>query len=131
MATAVDVPTWKVNNILVKSPTGSMGSSNGGAVTQATNKSTTVVLSTITGAITMNGAALAADVIVSFTLTNTLIGADDLVIVNHKSGGTVGKYIISSQPAAGSAVITVTNISTGSLSEAIVIQFFVLKAAVA
>jgi hypothetical protein len=40
----------------------------GGTVTQATSKSTAVTLNTVTGAITMNNAALAAATIVSFTL---------------------------------------------------------------
>ena len=100
----------------------------GGAVTQLTSKSTTVVLSKLSGAITMNNAALAADVIVSFTLTNTLIAATDVLILNHISGGTVGAYTFTASAAAGSAVISVANRSAGSLSDAVVIQFAVIKA---
>lgn len=99
----------------------------GGTVTQATSKSTGVTLNTVTGAITMNGAALGIDTIVSFTLTNSAIAATDFVALQHDSAGTVGKYLFSAQPAAGSAVITVTNVSAGSLSEAIVIRFAVIK----
>jgi hypothetical protein len=100
----------------------------GGTVTQSTDKSTGVTLSKTCGAITMNAAALAADVIVSFTLTNTTIATSDVMILNHSSGGTVGKYVLNCQCGSGSAVINVTNISTGSLSEAIVITFVVIKA---
>ena len=99
----------------------------GGTVTQATNKSTGVTLSTNTGLITMNGAALAADAIVSFTLTNTAIGALDMILLQHDSAGTVGSYVLSAQPSAGSAVINVANRSAASLSEAIVLRFGILK----
>ena len=79
----------------------------------------------------MNNAALAADGIVSFTLTNSTIAATDVVVLNHASGGTAGKYALNAQAAAGSASINVTNISAGSLSEAIVIRFAVVKAVAA
>tara|TARA_R100000329_G_scaffold36414_1_gene34286 strand:+ start:352 stop:774 length:423 start_codon:yes stop_codon:yes gene_type:complete len=103
----------------------------GGAVTQATSKSTAVTLNKKCGTVTMNGAALAADAIVSFTLTNSTIAATDVVVLNHASAGTAGKYALNAQAAAGSASINVTNISAGSLSEAIVIRFAVIKAVTA
>lgn len=103
----------------------------GGTVTQITNKSTGVTLSKVTGQITMNNAALAGDTTVSFTLTNTAIAATDILLLNHISGGTVGSYLLEAQAAAGSATITVRNITTGSLSEAIVIAFAVVKAVTA
>tara|TARA_B100000902_G_scaffold184053_1_gene176643 strand:- start:692 stop:1114 length:423 start_codon:yes stop_codon:yes gene_type:complete len=103
----------------------------GGAVTQATSKSTGVTLSKKCGTVTMNNAALAADTLVSFTLTNTTIAATDVIVLNHASAGTAGKYVLNAQAAAGSALITVTNISAGALSEAIVIRFAVVKAVAA
>ena len=104
---------------------------SGGIVTQATNKSTGVTLSKSTGQITLNNAALAADTTVSFTLTNTVIEAGDILVMNHISGGTAGSYLLNAQSAAGSASINVRNITTGSLSEAIVIAFAVIKAVTA
>ena len=104
---------------------------SGGIVTQATNKSTGVTLSKSTGQITLNNAALAADTTVSFTLTNTVIEAGDILLMNHISGGTAGSYLLNAQSAAGSASINVRNITTGSLSEAIVIAFAVIKAVTA
>jgi len=101
---------------------------DGGTVTQATSKSTAVTLNKKCGTVTLNNAALAADAIVSFTLTNSTIAATDVVVLNHSSAGTAGKYALNAQAAAGSASINVTNISTGSLSEAIVIRFAVIKA---
>jgi len=101
---------------------------SGGVVTQITSKATGVTLSKSTGQITLDGAALAASTTVSFTLTNTVIEAGDILVMNHISGGTAGSYLLNAQSAAGSASINVRNISLGSLSEAIVIAFAVIKA---
>jgi hypothetical protein len=87
-----------------------------------------VTLSESTGQITLNAAALASDTTVSFTLTNTVIEANDILILNHISAGTAGSYLLNAQCAAGSASINVRNITAGSLSEAIVVAFAVIKA---
>ena len=114
----------------VISGTGKQGyaSGSGGTITQATSKATGVTLSKSNGQITLNNAALTADTTVSFTLTNTVIEAGDVLVLNHISGGTAGSYLLNAQSAAGSASINVRNITTGSLSEAIVIAFVVIKA---
>jgi hypothetical protein len=104
---------------------------DGGAVTQSTSKSTGVTLSKKCGQITLHNAALAADTTVSFTLTNTTVAATDIIVLNHVSGGTAGSYLLNAQAAAGSASINVRNITSGSLSEAIVIGFAVVKAVIA
>ena len=104
---------------------------DGGTVTQSTSKSTAVTLNKKCGTVTLNNAALAADAIVTFTLTNSTIAATDVVVLNHASAGTAGKYALNAQAAAGSASINVTNISAGSLSEAIVVRFAVVKAVTA
>ena len=103
----------------------------GGTVTQATSKSTGVTLNKKCGQITLNGAALAANPTVSFTLTNSTIAATDLLVLNHVSAGTAGSYALNAQAGAGSASINVRNITAGSLSEAIVIGFAVIKAVTA
>jgi hypothetical protein len=104
---------------------------SGGTVTQTISKSTGVTLSKSNGQITLDGAALAASTTVSFSLTNTLIEAGDILIMNHISGGTAGSYLLNAQSGAGLATINVRNISLGSLSEAIVIAFAVIKAVTA
>ena len=116
------------NNVI--SSTGKHGytTGSGGTVTQATNKATGVTLNKSTGQITLNAAALTADTTVSFTLTNTVIEAGDILILNHISAGTAGSYVLNAQSATGSASINVRNITAGSLSEAIVIAFAVIKA---
>lgn len=102
----------------------------GGAVTQITSKATTVILNKICGDITTHNAVLNAGVIVSFTLTNSCIAATDSLILNHISGGTVGSYLLNSQPAAGSAVINIRNTTAGNLTEAIVIRYTVIKSVI-
>jgi hypothetical protein len=115
-------------NLGYNATTGAFGYISGaGTITQATNKATSVTLNSPSGQITLNGDALAADTTVSFTLTNSSITANDVLILNHISAGTAGSYLLNAQAAAGSASINVRNITAGSLSEAIVIGFAVIK----
>lgn len=108
------------------------GTGSGGSVTQATSKATAVTLNKPSGRITMNGAALAANTAVSFTLTNSAIAANDVPKVVIKSGATAGAYVITVDAvAAGSCRISVRNMTGGSLSEALVLQFNVEKGAIA
>ena len=101
---------------------------SGGTVTQASNKSTAVTLNKATGQITLNGAALAANTNVAFTLTNSTIAAHDILVFNHVSAGTIGAYNFNAVASSGSAVVTVRNTTGGSLSEAPVVSFAVIKA---
>jgi hypothetical protein len=105
----------------------------GGAETQLTSKATGVTLDKICGTITMHNATLAHQTPVAFTLTNSAIEATDVVAVCVKSGGTAGAYLVSAGAvAAGSCSITLFNCQTsGNLSEAVVLQFAVIKAVAA
>ena len=98
-----------------------------GAVTQGTSKSTGVTVNASMGQITMNDATLNTLTNVTFTLTNSLISAKDVIILNVGSGATSGAYNcwISSM-SAGTCTITLRNISGGNLSEAVVINFAVI-----
>jgi hypothetical protein len=102
-----------------------------GTVTQATSKSTGVTLNKSAGQITMNNAALAATTNVAFTLTNNLISVNDVLIVNVAGGAaTAGTYnVFTSTLTAGSATIVLRNISAGSLSEAVVINYAIIHGA--
>jgi hypothetical protein len=105
----------------------------GSSVVQPTNKATaTPAINRPTGQVTMNGAALAAGAIVSFTLTNSLIGPDDEVRVWVKGGNaTAGTYRAWSEGSAtGSRTINVKNESGGSLSEALILGFILIKGAI-
>lgn len=102
--------------------------SPGGAKTQLTTKSTAVTLNTACGTITMRNSALAAGASVEFVLNNTYIASTDVVICNMAPGGTASSYLVVCQAvAAGSCRFRVTNYSAGSLSEACVINFAIIK----
>lgn len=99
-----------------------------GTVTQATSKSTAVTLNKSAGQITMNNASLATSTNATFTLNNSTISANDAVILTISGGQTTpGSYnVFANSLAAGSVSITLRNISGGTLSEAIVINFAVI-----
>jgi len=99
-----------------------------GTVTQLTSKSTAVTLNTSAGRITMNNASLATSTTATFTLNNSTISANDAVILTISGGQTTpGSYnVFANSLAAGSVSITLRNISGGSLSEAIVINFAII-----
>ena len=129
VATGTSVTT---TGSLLVSGTGKQGyaTGSGGTASQGSGsgKATTVSLSKSNGSITMDAANLNAGLTVSFILTNTLIEAGDILVMNHISGGTAGAYTLNAQCAAGSASINVRNVTAGNLAEAIVIRFAVIKA---
>lgn len=101
-----------------------------GAVTQLTSKSTGVTLNKSAGRITMNNALLAGGASVVFTLTNSKISANDIVVVNVSGGGTAGAYWpFVADMGAGSAAIGLYNNTGGNLSEAVIVNFAVIHAA--
>jgi hypothetical protein len=104
-----------------------------GTVTQATDKSTAVTLNKSAGRITMNNAALAGSTAVSFTLNNSLISTNDVITVCISSvttGSSAGAYTsYVSNMSAGSASITLRNLSATSYSEAIIINFCIIHGA--
>lgn len=124
-----------VGSLRSKNATGGIGyaAGAGGVVIQETSKSTEVALNTVTGEITMNGAALADAANVTFTVTNTAVEVTDIPVVIHKSAGTAGAYQVTAHsPIAGTSFkITVRNVSGGSLSQAIVLSFGLIRGAVA
>ena len=106
------------------------GTGSGGTVTQATSKGTGVTLNKPTGQITMDAAALLPATQVGFTLTNSLLTINDVVVVNIDGfSGTSDAYNVWAAPITGGAYIFVKNISAGSLSEAIRIHFAIIKGA--
>jgi len=117
-------------NVLVTNNTGGLGygTGAGGTVTQSTNKTTSVTLNRPTGQIIMNNAALAANTSVIFSLVNSLISANDLVLVCCGPGPSGTNYRIEVAGAlAGVAQIRVSNITTISLSDSVVINFAIIK----
>ena len=116
-------------NVLVTSPAGlGYGTGSGGTVTQATNKSTAVTLNKPTGQITMNNAALAAGATVRFDMNNSLASSvNDVAIVNVISSVN---YSVSAYRYSGIIGIFLTNTLAISLSEAVNIQFAIIRGAI-
>jgi len=99
-----------------------------GTVTQATDKSTAVTLNKPAGRITMNNASLTTATNATFTLNNSFISANDTVILTISGGQTTpGSYnVFANALAAGTVSITLRNISGGTLSEAIIVNFAII-----
>ena len=121
-------------NVLVTSPAGlGYGVGAGGTVVQATSKSTAVTLNKPTGQITMNNAALAAGASVTFQFSNNLITTVDALILTIDGYSITGvpteKYSVSGSVIGSRAYITLKNISAESLSEALRINFTIIKGA--
>lgn len=115
----------------VTSPTGSLGYANGagGAVTQSTSKTTSVTLNRPTGQVTMNAASLAPGAAATFVLNNSTLGLYDTFSVGVGGGSsTPDAYAVRWRMGGGGAVvITVTNTSGSTLSEAVILNFAVIK----
>ena len=100
----------------------------GGMVTQASTKATAFTLNNMCGQITTAADSLTHSTTVSATWTNSKIAATDVVIINHKSGGTIGAYLFNVSCGAGTATLYITNNQTsGTLSEGLVLSFVVIK----
>ena len=124
------VTTQSIADLPIVSPSKAIGygTGAGGEVTQATDKGTGVTLSTPTGKITMNNASLASNATVGFILTNTLITTSDILVLSHSGGAA---YNVWSTSNLGSAGIYVRNITGSPLSDAVVINFAIIKGAIA
>ncbi len=115
-------------NVLVNSPAGlGYGTGAGGAVTQATNKTTAVTLNKPCGQITTHNAALAAGASVIFTVNNTVVGETDCILFS--TVGTTNYRVEQAFAKSGQFGIRLTNLSAGSLSNAVVINFAIIKGA--
>jgi hypothetical protein len=104
------------------------GAGAGGAVTQATDKSTGVTLNKSSGVITMANTSMVNGGTATFTLNNSLIGANDVVLVS--AAGFSGPYRPTvGNVLSGSCQITVQNSSGSTLSDALKLNFTVIKVA--
>jgi hypothetical protein len=109
------------------------GTGSGGAVTQETSKSTSVTINRLTGQITMNNASLNASTGIAFTVNNSACSATDvpLVVISSGAASAVSYLLNVTAVANGSFRITLRNLSGGALSEAVVINFAIIKGAIA
>jgi hypothetical protein len=108
------------------------GTGSGQAVSQSTSKATTVTSNTITGQITTFNDALAANTTVVFALNCSKMAVGDTVGINISSGPASPQnyQVWPARVGAGFAVIAIRNISAGSLSEALVLNYTITKGAI-
>lgn len=137
-----EITAWAVGmeldgsgNLLLKSGAGGVGYGvgSGGTVTQSTSKSTDVTLNKPSGKITMNNAALAAGATVSFRFYNSLMGSTDSFDVSIDGASmTIGheSYLLSRTCWAGGGIISLKNIYSSSISEAVVLNFNIIKGSI-
>ena len=112
-------------DLLVKA--GTLHVENGGTASQSSAKTDGVTLNTETGQITMDNASLGAATAVTFVVTNSKSTATSTAIVNHVSGGTLGAYMVHAHGFTGSQFsITVTNITSGALTDALVLRYVLI-----
>lgn len=131
---AIDTLKLFMGDTLHISPFGGLGygTGAGGTVTQLTNKSTAVTLNKPCGQITMHNASLAAGASTTFAVNNSLATYTDNAIVTIVGGaGAYSNNRVQATCYTGGIAITVTNQTAGSLSEALVINFTIIKGAVA
>jgi len=109
------------------------GTGSGGSVIQLTSKSTTVTLNKTSGRITTTNDAMLAGGGVTFLFANSTISATDVLIVNvvHPSDASYTSYYYEVRAhvlaIGGNAYISLKNVFNTSLSDAVIINFAVIK----
>lgn len=124
------------SNAAIKSSSPSAGigyaTGAGSTVTQITNRSTGVTINALCGTITTDTTSLAAAAEATFTVTNSSVAINDVIILNARSGqaNAGGVTLTVSAVAAGSFDITVGNTNASAETGAIIINFAVIKGVV-
>tara|TARA_R100000008_G_C3534767_1_gene141344 strand:- start:60 stop:710 length:651 start_codon:yes stop_codon:yes gene_type:complete len=108
---------------------GTLDVQDGGAVTQgsASGRATGVTLSKVTGKITTDDDTLAAVTIVKHTVTNTTVGANDVIIVNKVSGDADTSIWVDAVGAGSFVVALRNNHASDNDTTALVYNFVVIK----
>lgn len=97
----------------------------GGAVTQGTSRTTTVILNKFCGAITLFSSAGSATP-ASFTVTNSKVAATDVIVLSQKSGAD--KYFIGATAVADGSFQVTFYTTGGTTTEQPVFNFAILRA---
>ena len=107
-----------------------IGYNNGDTQTQQTNKTTSVTLHKPTGLIVTSTSGMISNAVATFTLYNSYIGLNDILVVVCINDPSF-HYLVGVGPClAGSCQINMKNISDGVLSDALQLQFAIIKSAV-
>ena len=123
--------TTSAGNMVITSAAKGIVHTNRGAVTQATSATTAVTLNTTSGIITTYAATLAANAEVQFTLNNSTIQADSLILVSMNDMNTDANshlLVTTNTIAGGSCIVNIFNCGSGTAtSVASHIHFLVIN----
>lgn len=108
---------------------GASFSGEGGKVTQITSASTGVTLSKRAGQITTVALSTAGAAEEAFVVTNTLVEAQDIIVVSTTYAGAGTPAVSVKGVANGSFTIVITNLSASALDAVLVVNFRVIKGA--
>jgi hypothetical protein len=108
---------------------GTLDVQDGGTVTQATNRTTGVTLSTHSGQITGDDASLAAVTIATHTVTNTKVSATDVIVLSKVSGDADTNAWVSAVASGSFNVSLRNNHDSSADTTAFVYNFVVIKGA--
>jgi len=124
-----DVTSTNVNSTNVKA-SADLGYSSGVTASQQTSITTGVTLSppAPSGVITCQAHSFGNDDSQTFTLTNSHIDVNDVVLVSFQTGHEA-LYVTVSDVSAGSCNITIHNTHSGAVSVAPVLNFAIIKVA--
>lgn len=100
------------------------GAGVGGTVTQLTSKSTAVTLNKPCGVIITHNSALASGASTTIVLNNSLVSPSDTSIATSTNGNYDANAYVTT---TGVIYIRLTNLSGGSLSQAVNISFAIIK----
>ena len=121
-----------MGNIIQKTAVGmGYGTGSGGVVTQLTSKGTPVTLNKPSGKIITSNSALAANSDIGFYFYNSLVGANDNMILNIVAGdGSGNSYGIDiTTLEVGVLLLYITNKTNASRSESLTLKFDLIKGA--
>lgn len=107
----------------------------GGAVTQATNRTTGVTVNALSGQITTNNASLAAEATAVFVVTNSTVAIGDVVVISQQSGSNSGNtdVVVTVTTSGSFSVMVANNNAAAGTAEtgAIILNFAVIKSVAA
>ena len=107
--------------------TGTVKVSDGGAVTQAGNRTNGVTLNKLTGKVTGDDASLNAVTIAKHTVTNSTVEEDDVVIVSKVSGDADTSVYVDAIADGSFDVAVRNNHASAADTTALVYNFVVIK----
>lgn len=99
----------------------------GGSVTQGTNKTDAVTINKPTGKIITSSQSLAAGSTVIFQVNNSVLTAEDVVVLNQVGGNATYYRIEPIVFSAGVFFVRITNLTGAAATDAISINFVIIK----